>query len=146
MRVGVSVNNRVGVRVEVGVGEGVIVQVTVTVQVGMRVSVAAASITAWVVAVGGAGVFVGSLIISVGGGASLPGADQIAGPLTCTMGVGSKSSLETGPASRRGNSKNRLMLANPCASVTPIKERVFSTTRLKINPTKKIKMRSSQER
>lgn len=144
--VGVSVTRRVGVRVGVADGEGVIVQVGVSVQVGMVVCEGTTSVAASVVAGSMVAVLVGVAIISAGRRARLPGADQIAGPFTCTIGTGSRSIFAPGPASRKGKTRNKLMLARLCARVTPISERVFSTTRLNPNPTRNTKIKSSHER
>lgn len=144
--VGVRVTRRVGVRVGVAVSEGIIVQVEVGVQVGTIVCEDGTTMTASVVAGALVAVLVGAAMISAGRGGRLPGADQIAGPPTCTTGAGNRSSVVTGPANRKGKTRNRLIPANPCARVTPTRERVFSTTRLKASPTRKMKIKSSQER
>lgn len=146
----VLVKMMVGVRVMVGVkvsvGEGVLVQVAVSVRTGIRVIAGSGVLDGSP----GTGVLVAVLVligamISPGRVTRLPGADQIAGPLTWASGAGRKPSFCIGAAKMKGKTRNKQIPASPCARVTPSNERVFATTILKRVPTRNTKIKSSHD-
>lgn len=145
LRVAVGLIHGEGVRVSVKVGEGVNVIVKATVGDGVRENTGvsegmteAGETVAVPVAVG--------TVITSDCGIRLPGADQIAGLFTSTEGAGRIGLFWRGATNRYGKIRNRLMLASPCARVTPSKERVCSTTTLNTSATRNTKIKSSQER
>ena len=108
------------------VGNGEEIRVAVLVTVGVRVYV----------------LVTGGTIISAGREAKPAGEDQIAGPFICAWGAGGSGKFLMGDARTKGKTKNKQILAKPCARETPIKECDFSTTKLKNRPTRNRKSRS----
>ena len=138
----------VAVRLGTGVDVGSRVGVFVSRLTGTGVAISSGSGEATSVSVGARSVGVSVTVIrgaSVGSVSSAFDPDQIAGPKICSAAVGRKSGRLSCAPTRKGNTRNRLMLVSPCARVTPTKERVRCTTRLKIKPTRKTKIRSIQD-